>query len=155
MSPVVRSLTAADIPLIGAWLPAVPLMQNYGMTVEKAQRQFTGALERQDCVFVVDIPGQTACGFAWLLPQGAFGRSPYVRLIAVDNRLTGQGLGAALLDAAEAWAGEVSADIFLLVSDFNTDAQRFYTRRGYQHIGTISGFVVANVNELIFRKVLR
>jgi hypothetical protein len=46
----------------------------------------------------------------------------------------------------------VSSDLFLLVSDFNHDAQRFYQRQGYQQIGAIPGYVLPDVSELIFRK---
>jgi GNAT superfamily N-acetyltransferase len=155
MSPAVRSMTPDDILPVAKWLPTVPLMQNYSMTQEKAQRQFTSALAQQEWIFVADLLENPACGFVWCIPQGAFGRSPYVRLIAVHPDLTGQGIGAALLDTAEAKSAEISKDIFLLVSDYNADAQRFYIRRGYQHIGSIQEFVVPNVNELIFRKVLR
>src|SRR5689334_4111296 len=107
MSPAVRAMTLEDIAPVSAWLPQVPLMQNYGMTTEKALRQFTAALERQEWVLVIDTPEYPAGGFVWCIPQGAFGRSPYVRLIAIHPDLTGQGLGAALLDAAEAKSAEV------------------------------------------------
>ena len=42
--------------------------------------------------------------------------------------------------------------LFLLVSDFNVDAQRFYQRHGYTQIGAIAGYVVPEVVELLFWK---
>ena len=45
-----------------------------------------------------------------------------------------------------------SADVFLLVSDFNTTAQAFYRRLGYEQVGAIPGYVVPGITELIFRK---
>jgi ribosomal protein S18 acetylase RimI-like enzyme len=63
-----------------------------------------------------------------------------------------RGLGAELLAEVEARAE--SRDLLLLVSDFNEGAQRFYRRMGYQQIGAIPGYVLPDVSELIFRKVL-
>ena len=61
-------------------------------------------------------------------------------------------MGAALLQEVEARA--TSSDLFLLVSHFNEGAQRFYRRMGYEQIGAIPGYVLPDVTELIFRKVL-
>jgi ribosomal-protein-alanine N-acetyltransferase len=43
----------------------------------------------------------------------------------------------------------------LLCSDFNTEAQRFYRRAGYEQVGALPDYVVPGVAELIFRKRLR
>jgi ribosomal protein S18 acetylase RimI-like enzyme len=43
-------------------------------------------------------------------------------------------------------------DLFLLVSDFNVDAQNFYRQMGYLKVGEIADYVVPGVSELIFRK---
>jgi ribosomal protein S18 acetylase RimI-like enzyme len=55
---------------------------------------------------------------------------------------------------AEARMGESVNDVFLLVSDFNTRAARFYQRLGYQQVGAIPDYVVSGITELIFRKRL-
>ena len=74
----------------------------------------------------------SVAGFAWCLPEGAFGRSFYLRLLGVRADLTGRGVGAELLAAVESQAFESNSDMFLLVSDFNQAAHRFFvlnTRR--------------------------
>jgi ribosomal protein S18 acetylase RimI-like enzyme len=86
------------------------------------------------------------------VPGGAFGRSEYLRLIGVRADCAARGLGAALLSEVEARA--TSRDLILLVSDFNEGAQRFYKRMGYAQIGAIPGYVLPDVTELIFRKLL-
>ena len=46
-------------------------------------------------------------------------------------------------------------DLFLLVSDFNLPAQRFYAANGYHQVGAIAGYVCPGIGELIYRKRLR
>ncbi len=49
----------------------------------------------------------------------------------------------------------MSAHAFLLVSDFNEDAQRFYEREGYLRVGPLPGLVLPDVAELLYWKRLR
>ncbi|MCA0455059.1 MAG: GNAT family N-acetyltransferase [Chloroflexi bacterium] len=150
----VRPMTARDIPATAAWLVELPLMQRYNLTVERARQQFETALVQADILLVADVGGDSACGFVWCLPKGAFGRSVYLRLIGVRVDLSGAGVGAALLGAAEQAAVERKSDLVLLVSDFNTDAQRFYQRQGYTQAGALPGYVLPDVSELIYWKPL-
>ncbi len=152
----VRTMVAADIPTLAAWTVQLPLMQRYNLSVDRAYQQFETALEQQDIALVADVDERdTACGFAWCLPKGAFGRSVYLRLIGVRPELSGLGIGAALLGAAEQAAISLKRDLILLVSDFNTDAQRFYQRQGYTQVGALPGYVLPDVAELIYWKQLR
>jgi ribosomal protein S18 acetylase RimI-like enzyme len=89
-----------------------------------------------------------------LVLNGAFSRSPYLRLIGVHPDHSGAGVGSALIAQAEAEVRPTNHELFLLVSDFNTDAQRFYQRNGYEQVGAIPGYVVPDVTELIFWKRL-
>lgn len=148
----IRPMTTDDIPLVVQWMVEIPLWQRYRLTAERARSQFETALVNQDMVLVADQDSSRACGFAWCLPKGMFGRSPYLKLIGVRQDQASAGIGAALLAAVEQ---AVQSDmLFLLVSDFNYDAQRFYQRHGYQRIGVIPGYVLADVNELLFWKRL-
>jgi ribosomal protein S18 acetylase RimI-like enzyme len=154
MPITIRPMTANDIPLLSAWLVKLPLMQRYGQTLERATTNFKIGLERGDWLLTADSE-TPACGFAWVIPRGTFGRSPYLRLIGVRADMAGSGIGARLLDAMEARAAEVADDLFLLVSDFNEGAQRFYRRQGYVQIGAIPDYVLPQVSELVFRKRLK
>ncbi len=139
-----------DVPLIARWMIELPLWQRYGVTEAGMIDQFTAALRGDDLLLVT---GETdPIAFAWCLRGGAFGRSDYLRLIGVRPDFAGQGIGAALLTEIETQAK--SRDLFLLTSDFNEGAQRFYRRMGYTQIGAIPGYVVPDVTELIFRKQL-
>ncbi len=152
----IRPMVTADIPVITSWMVRVPLWQRYRVSQATLTRQFEEALQQHDILVVADDgPPDPACGFAWVLPRGAFGISAYLRLIGVRPDQTSKGIGAALLREAERLAAERSRDMFLLVSDFNTAAQRFYQRLGYQQVGRLPGYVLANVDELILWKRLR
>lgn len=152
----VRPMTAEDIAPTSAWLVTIPLWQRYGLMGEAAVRMFSAAQSNGDMLLVADHAlNGPLCGFAWCMPRGAFGRSAYLRLIGVRPGCTGLGIGATLLDSVEDGVRAVVDDLFLLVSDFNADAQRFYSRHGYERIGAIPGYVLPDVTEVLMRKQLK
>ena len=53
-----------------------------------------------DLRVLVDVQDHVQ-GFAWLMPQGAFGRSAYLRLIAISEELRQKGGGRKLMDSLE------------------------------------------------------
>lgn len=150
----IRPLTASDIPIIAEWIASDPLWQRYQYSAAAASDGLTQALERGDLLLTADLDGARACGLGWCMPRGAFGRSVYLRLLGVQLGHHGAGVGAALLDAAEQRAARVAREMFLLVSDFNDGAQRFYRRQGYEPVGAIPGYVLPDVTELIYWKRL-
>lgn len=152
---VIRPMTPDDIPEVSRWVAAVPLWQRYQVRALHLVAQFAAALERGHILLAADRGAQdVGCGFVWCAPQGAFGRSAYLRLLGVKPGLEGMGIGAALLGEAERRAASVSREMFLLVSDFNVAAQRFYQRHDYRQVGAIPGYVLPDVAELIFWKRL-
>lgn len=150
---MIRALQEDDIPSIAGWLPTVPLWIRYHVTTTQIETQLKQAFHRGDLLLVADIEG-SANGLAWCLIGGMFGRSAYLRLLGVQNGHTGSGAGAALLQETERHAREAKQDLFLLVSNFNEDAQRFYRRQGYQQVGAIPGYVLPDVTEFLFWKSL-
>lgn len=154
-----RPMTADDFTPLAAWMVEVPLWQRYGLRAERAAANFAAAHTRGEILIAADRMADRAedraCGFAWIVPHGAFGRSAYLRLIGVRPDCAGGGLGGLLLARAEQEALAFGDALFLLVSDFNTDAQRFYTRHGYVQAGAISGYVLPNVVELLLWKRLK
>lgn len=150
----IRLLTASDIPIIAEWIASDPLWQRYHYSAAAASHGLAQALERGDLLLTADLDGARACGLAWCMPWGAFGRSTYLRILGVQRGHHGAGLGAALLDAAEQRAAVLARELFLLVSDFNHGAQRFYRRQSYEQVGAIPGYVLPDVTELIYWKRL-
>lgn len=152
----IRPLTPADIPIVARWIVNTPLWQRYHLQEAQTRTNLERGLQNNDVLLVADTDtgeGQ-ACGLAWCVLKGAFGRSPYLRLLGVRDGQSGQGVGAALLEHAEHAVSTASNELFLLTSDFNFAAQRFYERQGYQHIGAIPGYVLPDVTELIYWKQL-
>lgn len=154
MTVALRPMTPADFAPLAAWIATVPLWQRYGVTETGMIDNFTAAHQRHDILIVADEETRPACGFAWVIPRGAFGRSAYLRLIGVHPAASARGIGSMLLAHAEQESARHAGDLFLLVSDFNTDAQRFYQRHGYTQTGAIAGYVVPDVVELLFWKRL-
>jgi len=76
----------------------------------------------------------------------------YIAALAVHEDWRGRGIGTQLLTAAEQRIARDSPNVFLCVSSSNQDAQRFYRRHGYEHIGTIRDYIVAGADELLMRK---
>ncbi|NLX09973.1 MAG: GNAT family N-acetyltransferase [Chloroflexi bacterium] len=152
-TPIIRPLTAGDIPLVAEWIAAIPLWQRYHMSAERGAVLFAQALHRADVLLAAEVDG-VAHGVAWCMVGGAFGRSGYLRLLGVHPAEAGYGLGARLLEQAEHVIARTSPDMFLLVSDFNAGAQRFYARQGYQQVGALPAYVLPDVTELIFWKRL-
>ena len=150
----VRSLHTPEFVAAAEWVAALPLLERYGTTPDSLQRQWLGAHQRGETLLAVEDAAGAVCGVAWLMPHGAFGRSPYLRFIGVHPAHGGAGVGGALLEAVEQVAEQEGRELFLLVSDFNSGAQRFYTRHGYHQIGAIPGYVVPDITELIFWKPL-
>ncbi len=149
----IRHLGPPDIPACARLMAASPLWQRYGVTFESATARFSAGLAAGATILLADH-GDGVAGFVWCEPRGAFARSGYIPLIGVQPEGTGQGVGAALLAAAEAFFGQSASDVFLLVSDFNAGAQRFYARHGYRQVGALPDYVVPGVTELIYRKRL-
>jgi ribosomal protein S18 acetylase RimI-like enzyme len=56
------------------------------------------------------------------------------------------------MEHAEQELFRTGKDIFLLVSDFNIDAQSFYQRLGYRQVGAIPDYLIPGVAELIYHK---
>ncbi len=144
----------ADIPIVAAWMGTDALWQRYELSEEWIVADFSRGLERGDLILVVDA-GMPASGFAWCLLDGMFGAVPYLKRIGVDPGSLGQGLGSLLLDRLEReLLDRQRRELFLLTSDFNLGAQRFYQRHGYQMVGRIPDLVLPGVAEVLFRKQL-
>ncbi|MBK8137338.1 MAG: GNAT family N-acetyltransferase [Chloroflexi bacterium] len=97
----VRPLIQDDIAPMAAWMVQYPLWARYGLTESRARDIMERGLAGGDVLLTADTDESAACGFAYVLPRGAFALSPYLRWLAVRQDMTGTGVGLALLQAAE------------------------------------------------------
>ncbi len=98
----------------------------------------------------VVLDGERVAAFAILDLRGVL--SGYVQTICVRPDLRGRGVGTALLRWAEHRIHRDSPNVFLCVSSFNTAARRLYERLGYECVGRLPAFIVAEHDELLLRK---
>lgn len=146
-----RPLQATDIEPLAKLMATTPLWQRYHVTETSAAQRLRSGLEQQATILVAET-ASAPVGFIWYVLKGAFNRSGYIMLIGVRADLRDQGVGQALMHAAEAAMFAEVGDVFLLVSDFNQAAQTFYHRLGYQQVGAIPDYVLPGITELIFHK---
>jgi ribosomal protein S18 acetylase RimI-like enzyme len=149
-----RPLEPAEIPALARALAEVPLMIRYRRDASALERSLAAAHARGEGLVVADDGGSIR-GLAWFLREGTLAMGGYLKLIAMLPGAEGKGIGAQLLAAFEAETSARSAHAFLLVSDFNAEAQRFYERHGYARVGTLPALVLADVAELVYWKRLR
>ena len=76
----------------------------------------------------------------------------YIQTVFVASDRRGTGIGAQLVDFAEARIFQSSPNAFLCVSAFNDGARRLYERLGYQYVGELADFLVVGESELLYRK---
>jgi ribosomal protein S18 acetylase RimI-like enzyme len=136
----------------------------YDMTRERARNMVMSGLEQMAMGVShlhVAVPATSAVsdsavqGFVWWMPRGAFYHSGYIRLIGVLPSAHGRGVGRVLMQVVEEAVIAESRDMFLLVSDFNVEAQAFYQHLGYAHVGALADYVVPGIRELLMHKRLR
>lgn len=96
--------------------------------------------------------GGERVGFLVINMQGAF--IGYVQLLGVAAAFRGQGIGQALIEYAEQRIFRETPNVFICVSDFNRDAQRFYSKMGYSRVGELPDFVVSGHAEFLLRKTI-
>ncbi len=145
----IREMRNQDLKELAMLTAADPLFSQYGMTESTARKTFRGALKNKDAsVKVAIIQGEIA-GFAYFVKRASFMRSGYLRLIGVSIRFQGRGIGKRLMRAMEA---EIQGPqgIFLLVTQSNRKARKFYESLGYRKVGVLCGYIRTGINECIY-----
>ena len=149
----IRPMLESDVMPLARLMACTPLWQRYNVTEAAAARRLNSGLASGATIAVAELNGALV-GFVWYVKRGAFDRSGYIELIGVTPEQRGHSFGRALVEHAEAVLLADSPDVFLLVSDFNHDACKFYARLGYNQVGAIPDYVVPGITELIFHKRL-
>lgn len=101
--------------------------------------------------YLASISGKPA-GFLVINMQGAF--IGYIQLVGVAPEFRAKGVGAALIGFAEQRIFRDTPNVFICVSDFNTQAQGFYAKLGYQRVGELKDFIITGHSEILLRKTI-
>jgi ribosomal protein S18 acetylase RimI-like enzyme len=91
-------------------------------------------------------------GFIVLNLRGGF--VGYIQSICVAPRWRKHGLGRRLVDFAEQRVFRSHPNMFICVSSFNPEAQRFYRSLGYEVIGELKDYIVDGHSEILLRKTI-
>ena len=83
---------------------------------------------------------------------GAF--SGYLKSIAVKPGWRNQELDEKMMEFIEKEVFSTYKNLFLCVSSFNSDAQQFYKKLGYEKIGELKDYLVAGHDEILMRKTI-
>jgi ribosomal-protein-alanine N-acetyltransferase len=100
-------------------------------------------------IYVAHV-GEDLAGCVGVNMHGAF--VGYIRALVVAPERRSRGIGAQLMRFAEDRIFRESPNVFLCVSGFNPRAQRFYQRLGYERVGELKHYVVADQSEILMRK---
>lgn len=146
----IRPMLAAHIPAVASMLGALEPWTYYGIDASAWERSLR-ALPSDDLAFVA-ADGDEIVGYIQYRLGGTFALSGYIRTLAVRADQGGRGLGRRILAFAEEMILARGPNVFLLCSDRNQQAQRFYERLGYVRCGLLPGYVLPGMDEIIYRK---
>ncbi len=101
------------------------------------------ALKRYSIEVQGAVAGILAVRYPWL-----FG--PFIELVAVFDGYRGRGIGKELIDTA--CRHYKSPNLWATVSSFNVEAQRFYSRMGFEQTAVLDNLIKPGWNEILLRK---
>jgi GNAT superfamily N-acetyltransferase len=154
-SPVVRRVTVVDEAMIGALADLLKDCVDGGASVsfmhpltrERAiafWRKVADGVAAGQRALIVAEDDRGVCGTVQLifdLPENQPHRADLAKML-VHSRARRQGLGAALLRAAEATARECGKTLLVLDAVTDGDAARLYARLGWVRVGDIPNYAL-------------
>lgn len=117
-----------------------------GITFEQVLKRLTDATRE---VHVATV-GEEIAGVMILFLDGVL--NGYIQTIGVHPDFRSRGVGRQMMTFAEERIFRTSPNVFLCVSSFNAEAQKFYERLGYQRVGELPDFVTQGYSEILMRK---
>ncbi|MFC2076776.1 GNAT family N-acetyltransferase, partial [candidate division KSB1 bacterium] len=102
-------------------------------------------------IHVARLEGEIV-GLVWFSLKGMFYQFGFVYLLAVTPNCRDRGIGTELMRFAEDRLLKYSRGVFLLVSDFNEGARRFYERRGYETYNILENYKDEGNDEILMWK---
>ena len=148
---VVAPLAADDGERLGTAFAAIDPWAAYGYPAA-ALSKFLLAVEPGAPRFALQVGGEVA-GAAVI--RTAWLRGPYLQFIGVTPAHQNSGLGSAVLDWMEREARAAGErNLWVAVSEINTDAQRLYERHGFIQAARLDDLAWDGRTEILMRKRL-
>jgi len=122
------------------------------VTLQRDYQAAINSITAPDHEVYVTLDDKKIAGFAVLCMEGTL--AGFIVTLCVAPEYQGQGIGSNLLDFSESRILKDSPNVFLLVSSFNTKAQIFYIKHGYQKVGELNDYVIDGYSEFILRKTI-
>ena len=94
--------------------------------------------------------GDEIAGFTILVMHGAL--VGYIQSICVAPDWRNKGIGTQLMTFAEAKIFSEVPNAFIMVSSFNPDAKRLYSRLGFEIVGELKDYIIPGHSEFLLRK---
>ncbi|OQX97593.1 MAG: hypothetical protein B6I20_12275, partial [Bacteroidetes bacterium 4572_117] len=82
--------------------------------------------------------------------KGAF--TGYLKSIAVKTGWQNKHLGKSMMGFVENEIFSKKTNVFLCVSSFNHNAQKFYLKLGYKKVGVLENYIINGHDEILMRK---
>ncbi|MBN1293359.1 MAG: GNAT family N-acetyltransferase [Candidatus Latescibacteria bacterium] len=147
----IRKAHKSDIQRCAEIMAVTPIWEKYERTMDDALTFIKNELNAGNFIWVYEEEN-TVKGFIGCVEHGMMGEFPYVRMVMVDGSHQGKGIGTKLLNYLEDLMFRNKHLIFMMVTDFNTDALRLYRRLGYEKVGEIPDYKKEGVNEYLLMK---
>ncbi len=148
---ILRPLTAGNAGRLGEALAAMPPWSVIGWPADLMTRSLLRELPSVRR-FEIVAEGELA-GIATI--QHPFLHGPYLQLLAILPGFQGRNLGLHVLQWMEAEARAAEArQLWLCVSTFNTRAQAFYGRFGFEAVAVLEKLASDSSGEVFMRKRL-
>ena len=130
----IRFVTSADAEAIARLTEQL----GYSATPEAVRARLHAAAQGQQDVFVAEEEGRVA-GWLHIVGCERLQSAPFAEIagLVIDEAYRAQGVGTALIEAAEAWARQQGFSTVRVRSNVVRDsAHGFYERRGFQRTKT-------------------
>lgn len=145
---IIRATLSSDIPHIAKILSTSDAWTCYGITYEIA-KQLLETMPDDSFVAVID---NDIVGFITLRIDGVGNIGSYIRMVVVAEPYRGKSIGSKLVEYISNIAFQKTQNLFLICSEGNDMARRFYEKIGFTQVGVLTDLVVKGHHEILYRK---